>query len=363
MKPYFRRHHKMVSHFLFFSFHHLCQVEPARTGLSLMYLLYCYSITSLKNTTIKSPLQALSETSAQFLSRLVSMSRRNRSQIRTTTYVFIGMCMRVLLLVMTCIYFSRIERVKALTHPRRQSMRLFATQKNNKQRMTPRGFGMPTTTSSVPAFKNVNLDTSTETRHFLTQVVDVNNNLKRTSLAYFDNNNNTSLRGIVALKDLKKGDDLIHIPYQRAINFGPQGADPTLAAVQLLTLYCSSYNQQDDAYYSYHQLLPEFKGTDCMGCTDFFSDAALDALQSPLIVEETLDRRKQTRQRFEASSSLQDLLWTDGSSVTVEHLQWAVWLITSRVLTVQGGANDDTDGQGKAYRLYVSILFIPVLMH
>ena len=43
--------------------------------------------------------------------------------------------------------------------------------------------------------------------------------------------------------------------------------------------------------------------------------------------------------------------WIDGTPVTEEHLRWAVWLITSRVLTVQGDA-----AEGKSYRLLIPFL-------
>ena len=87
-----------------------------------------------------------------------------------------------------------------------------------------------------------------------------------------------------------------------------------------------------------------------MGSTDFFSDEALEALQSPLVVEETLRRRDRSRKRFEELSEPFPN-WIDGSPLTVHHLQWAVWLITSRVLTVQG----DVD-EGKSYRLLIPYL-------
>ena len=84
-----------------------------------------------------------------------------------------------------------------------------------------------------------------------------------------------------------------------------------------------------------------------MGSTDFFSDAALEALQSPLIKDETLQRRARTQQRFDQQDSSPK--WTDGSPLTVDHLQWAVWLITSRVLTVQGEG-------GRSFRLLIPFL-------
>jgi hypothetical protein len=91
-----------------------------------------------------------------------------------------------------------------------------------------------------------------------------------------------------------------------------------------------------------------------MGSTDFFSDQALAELQAPLIMEETLQRREKVKARFQSdiATSLDDFpKWVDGSQITEEHLLWAVWLITSRVLTVQGDAAD-----GKSYRLLIPFL-------
>jgi hypothetical protein len=71
-------------------------------------------------------------------------------------------------------------------------------------------------------------------------------------------------------------------------------------------------------------------------------------LQSPQIKEETLGRREKTKLIFERdiepmmeiSSNLYQ--WgKDGDKVTAEHLQWAVWFVMSRVLTVAGEAGTD----------------------
>ena len=120
-------------------------------------------------------------------------------------------------------------------------------------------------------------------------------NLKRAALGYFG-----PLRGVVAMRDLKKGDDLINIPYELAVNLGQEGGDPTLPALELLRDYCEvlgtngesapNFNRKE-----YYEMLPPFRGEDCLGSTDFFSNDALEALQSPTVVEETLKRRERTK--------------------------------------------------------------------
>jgi hypothetical protein len=104
-------------------------------------------------------------------------------------------------------------------------------------------------------------------------------------------------------------------------------------------------------------MLPPFRSPDVLGSTDFFSDEALDMLQYPQIKEETLGRREKTLARFERdiepmmeiSSNMYK--WKDGETITEEHLRWAVWLITSRVLTVQGEAETN-----KKYRLMIPLI-------
>ncbi|KAG7338725.1 SET methyltransferase domain containing protein [Nitzschia inconspicua] len=161
------------------------------------------------------------------------------------------------------------------------------------------------------------------------------------------------LRGVIALKPIKRGDVIIRIPYELAVNLGQEGADPTLPAVELLRDYCQTMLSDGAEKEAYYRMLPAFGGEDCMGSTDFFSDEALEALQSPLIVEETLKRREKVQTRFQLDVATDDTFptWIDGNPVTAQHLLWAVWLITSRVLTVQGNAEE-----GKSYRLLIPFL-------
>ena len=234
----------------------------------------------------------------------------------------------------------------------------------------------------------VTMDRSKDALEFYDFLVknDAGDNLQRAALGYFPLPNGGSLRGVVAMKDIKKGDVLIRIPYELAINLGPEGGDPTLPGLELLRKYCTSLQATDRLdtgstdgavdHYPYFAMLPEFMGDDCKGSTDFFSDEALDALQSPLVADETKQRRQRVMKRFEqdiartTSNRIISLdqdsqddtasddadtdsfpTWIDGTAVTEEHLRWAVWLITSRVLTVQGAA--DTN---KAYRLLIPFL-------
>jgi hypothetical protein len=202
----------------------------------------------------------------------------------------------------------------------------------------------------------VELDRSKEARAFygFLERGGAGDNLNRCALGYFQMDT-FKLRGVIALKPIKKGDTIIRIPYELAVNLGQEGADPTIPAVALLRDYCEvlavDNNVSDKA--AYYRMLPPFNGDDCRGSTDFFVDEALDALQSPLIVEETQKRREKVQTRFQLDVATKDDFptWIDGSTVTAQHLLWAVWLITSRVLTVQGNAEET-----KSYRLLIPFL-------
>jgi hypothetical protein len=213
-----------------------------------------------------------------------------------------------------------------------------------------KGFGSPI----IKSKSEVEIDSSKPARDFYDYLIKggAGDNLARCALGYFPLDGHVKLRGIVAIKDIKKGENLIRIPYEAAINLGQEGIDPSIPALNFLREYCQTLGGAVNAENCpYFDLLPKYRGDDCLGSTDFFTDEALDALQSPLIAEETRKRREQTKARFDSDVDSSFPSWIDGTSVTVEHLKWAVWLITSRVLTVQGA-----EGEGKSYRLLIPFL-------
>mmetsp|Transcript_16728 Transcript_16728/g.23607 ORF Transcript_16728/g.23607 Transcript_16728/m.23607 type:complete len:445 (+) Transcript_16728:303-1637(+) len=229
-----------------------------------------------------------------------------------------------------------------------------------------KGFGASSSSSKGGDTNTGSMDRSAEAMAFYKLLEDngASDNLKRVAIGMFPLPGGNKLRGIMALKDMKKGDVIIRVPYEMAVNLGAEGEDPTIPAVQLLRRYCNVLNNNDKDYKeendsgidrtTYYKMLPEYKGDDCLGSTDFFSNEALDALQSPLVVEETLKRRERTKNRFQMDVASDESFpkWIDGTTdLTDEHLQWAVWLITSRVLTVQG----DVD-EGRSYRLLIPLL-------
>ena len=218
-----------------------------------------------------------------------------------------------------------------------------------------KGFGSVSSSSDI----SVETDRSKEARAFYDYLEQqgAGDNLKRCALGYFLlPNTDVSLRGVVAMRDLKKGDVIITIPYEVAINLGPEGEDPTGPALEFLRDYCEVLGNEGSQSKNgkrsdYYKMLPAFKGEDCLGSTDFFSEESLDALQSNTVKEETLKRRERVKRRFEQEVDGNFPAWIDGTPVTKEHLQWAVWLVTSRVLTVQGDA-----GEGRSYKLLIPFL-------
>jgi len=226
-----------------------------------------------------------------------------------------------------------------------------------------RGFGPVGKTKD----NQVRLDRSNKARLFYDYMEEggAGDNFQRCAIANLplrlDDDNDTEIRGIAALKPIQKGDNIIRIPYELAENLGEEGTDPTIPAVSFLKNYCETLLASASAAeanklfgkVSYYQMLPPFAGEDCMSSTDFFPDHALMELQSPLIVEEIKKRKSQISDRFLSDISHNDSFpkWIDGSPVIEEHLIWAVWIITSRVLTVQGEI--DT---GRSYRLLIPFL-------
>ena len=188
-----------------------------------------------------------------------------------------------------------------------------------------KGFGAPSSGGGGSSGNDgvATTDRSKEARAFydFLEKEGAGDNLRNCALGYFplpssfssstskddknDNNNSPpSLRGVVAMRDLKKGDIIIRIPYEAAVNLGQEGGDPTLPALKLLRDYCEVLGKgagdvANSKRRPYYEMLPPFRGEDCLGSTDFFSGEALEALQAPLIVEETLKRRERTKGRFQ----------------------------------------------------------------
>lgn len=237
--------------------------------------------------------------------------------------------------------------------------------KNTSSSAGLKGFGSTTKSSTTKDIK-VPIDRSRETMNFYSYLEKAGaaSCLKRVALGFFpfdENDTSNGLRGVVALQKINKGDVIIEIPYEAAFNLGKESRDPTLPGMTLLQEYCAWISGEERSEKKrdlgpYLSVLPKFK-TDELGSTDFFSEDALDMLQSPIIKDETLARRSNSEARFErdvqpmTEISLGMYKWENDEAITEEHLRWASWLVTSRVLTVQGEA-----GTGDAFRLMIPLI-------
>jgi hypothetical protein len=201
-------------------------------------------------------------------------------------------------------------------------------------------------------------------------------NLSRVGLGHFPVRVGTKdtdvirLRGVVALRDIPRGESIIEVPYEMSLNLGRENADPTLPASTFLQKYCAwkciskSIPPGDRDRGDYFAMVPPYPSEDCLGSTDFFSDVALDMLQSPSVKEETLARRSLVDARYErdvmpmAQMSSNLYRWDEsGTIASVEHLRWASWVVTSRVLTVQGGGwSNDPSSATTANRLLIPLI-------
>lgn len=234
-----------------------------------------------------------------------------------------------------------------------------------------KGFGAPS--SAATASSGVSIDRSKSALAFYDYIAanGGESNLKRVGLGEFPlPGTDLNIRGVVALQDIRKGDPIIEIPYEMALDFGRQSVDPTLPATSFLQMYCQWKSGQDikagvatlrSQYIGdYFAMLPAYQSVDCLGSTDFFSDEALEMLQSPLVKEETLLRRDLVKARYErdietmAAMSSNLYRWGEDGFATFSHLQWATWLITSRVLTVQ--ARESDTGATVPHRLFIPLI-------
>lgn len=259
--------------------------------------------------------------------------------------------------------------------PSTSTQLMMAKQKTKKKKAAAssgglKGFGGSSKSSTKAAAAAGTIDRSKAALTFYSYLErnGAEANLKRVGLGYFPlqigptDKDIIQLRGVIALRDIPKGEPIIEVPYEMAIDLGRESSDPTLPATSFLQKYCvwksgSDGPPADKERGDYFAMLPEYMSDDCLGSTDFFSDEALDMLQSPLIKEETLSRRELVQLRYErdvetmAQMSSNLYRWSEEEVATESHLQWASWIITSRVLTVQGPPES-----GTANRLLIPLI-------
>ena len=145
-------------------------------------------------------------------------------------------------------------------------------------------------------------------------------NLKKVAVGEFDG----GLRGVMALQDIAPGEEIVAIPATLAIDLGTDSSDPLPPARRLLAERRADADEGE--YAAYWAVLPQPDSPDL--CTpDFFSDAELDMLQWPPLIDETRRRAAVLQKVLSADSGGDE---HDGMRM----LQWGVWTVLSRVLTV-----------------------------
>ncbi len=176
-------------------------------------------------------------------------------------------------------------------------------------------------------------------------------NLRKVGVGDFD-----GLRGVMALEDIRKGEDIVSIPAYLAVDLGTGSEDPLPAAQRLLQIRDADAaaarpaadaadargEQPPPSRMSYWRVLPPPDSPDL--CTaDFFSEKELQMLQWPPLVSATRRRsaalRKALGEMRPSGDTPTELMSAAGGGL--RELRWAVWLVLSRVLTVLG---PDTQG-------------------
>jgi len=207
-------------------------------------------------------------------------------------------------------------------------------------------------------------------------------NLRKVAVADFD-----GLRGVMAMQDIGKGEEIVAIPATFAVDLGADGADAINAAQRLLATRAAELapayepdedelDQTEDVMPSspraaYWATLPPPDSADL--CTPaFFKEEELAMLQWPPLVAETRQRAKQIRNAIggdegdegggqggvaesgaESEAELSETRW----------LEWATWAVLSRVLTVQGPPNGGGLGGGAPVGRKLLIPFIDMFNH
>ena len=162
-------------------------------------------------------------------------------------------------------------------------------------------------------------------------------NLRKVAVADFD-----GLRGVMALQDIGKGEEIVAIPATFAVDLGADGADAINAAQRLLATreaeVAPAYEPEEDEEEevmpsspraAYWATLPPPDSPDL--CTPaFFEEEELAMLQWPPLVAETRQRAKQI------GNAIGEGAVAESEPSATRWLEWAAWAVLSRVLTVQG---------------------------
>lgn len=149
------------------------------------------------------------------------------------------------------------------------------------------------------------------------------------------------LRGVMATEAIRQGEAIIAVPSTLALDLGVDGSDPLPAARAFLRAWQALRSARAGGTADSHALalapffdaIPPLDSADV--CTpDFFSADELALLQWPPLQAEAAARARALQEAAEAAREAGELAHADGDA-GVQLLNWARWVVLSRVLTVQ----------------------------
>lgn len=128
------------------------------------------------------------------------------------------------------------------------------------------------------------------------------------------------IRGLVAQRQIEKGETLLAVPLRVAIELADQTteADPSAAALTLL----QTYGGEAETMRPYLELIPRLGSPDLATVPDFFNAEELEMLQCPSVQEKT-------RRRSELCANR-----ASQHGLSVEEVKWALCTVAMRSFTV-----------------------------
>ena len=263
---------------------------------------------------------------------------------------------------------SRIAMLAKTTRKKKKAT------KGGSVKISTKGFG------AAPKHAGKLLDDLKYTALYAWLGTSAETSLHKVAVADFD-----GLRGVMALQDIDKGEEIVAIPATFAVDLGADGADVISAAQRLLAVRAietePAYEPDEDEYdeetgepleeippasprAAYWETLPPPDSPDL--CTpDFFSEKQLMMLQWPPLVTETRKRSAQIRNALGAAapSGATSVSALSAAGGGMRLLRWASWAVLSRVLTVQGPPDPTALGGGLPVGRKLLIPFIDMFNH
>ena len=156
--------------------------------------------------------------------------------------------------------------------------------------------------------------------------------------------NENQVRGIYATKSFKKGEILCRIPSDCALAL----SDPALGGDDIPTMAHAGRNflifykldpKANQVWSPYLNTLPSSSDDDFDATPDYFSEDEINALEFPLAIEAARRRQREIQELAESESQQDD-------DITLDDLQFATWIASSRAFPIQISSHDPNEPQG-----------------